>query len=252
MLWLDRGRSTRTVHDASSPPTRSDPGGRRGDAPPAAGTPVGLAAERPRVKSRGIIVEIAPPARRRRRRYRAPEPPRRAVLALCRSARDEMPRFAGCMRQSWSDAMAAARRPSRSMLNYGSPFHKVAGIVAVEAGVCSSDDRPRCRSIAASERRLDGQSTRRRLWRAAPVAARGACGPPPTSTSGWGGRGRAFSRAIPACRGRVISSFAMSSSSTRVVRLCAAARCSSGGTVHSDSQLVPCRVDGGGGHRISS
>jgi lipopolysaccharide transport system ATP-binding protein len=48
---------------------------------------------------------------------------------------------------SWSEAMAWQGRPSRSMLNYGSPFHKVAGIVAVDAASLSSSERPLTLSI---------------------------------------------------------------------------------------------------------
>jgi hypothetical protein len=48
---------------------------------------------------------------------------------------------------SWSDAMEWRGRASRSMRNYGSPFHKVAGILAVSLADLSASDRPLALSI---------------------------------------------------------------------------------------------------------
>jgi len=76
---------------------------------------------------------------------------------------------------SWSEAMAWQGRRSRSMLNYGSPFHRVAGIVAVDAASLSSSDRPLTLSVDSWSSEPVGLTVN--VYRGRRVVASGALSP---------------------------------------------------------------------------
>ena len=116
---------------------------------------------------------------------------------------------------SWSDAMVWQGRASRSMLNYGSPFHRVAGLLAVDSAELSASDRPLTLSIGSWSSEPAGLTVN--VYRGRHLVASGAMTPGPGTWSTFNLEVPVdeAAGAPPASSAPVTSSSGTSSSSTR-------------------------------------